>query len=103
MAPWSDCLAIHAAYNAKLREVAVQHPEVRVVPVHDAFLGHGIHCRKFWRTNYRSDDPTYWYHDNIEDPNDRGYDALRRVFLNAISAERDTLAVQGSKFKVQSD
>jgi hypothetical protein len=28
-----------------------------------------------------------WYHINVEDPNDRGYDALRRLFLNAIAAE----------------
>jgi hypothetical protein len=63
-----------------------------VVPVHDTFLGHGIHCRKFWRPNFRAADPCYWYLDNIEDPNDRGYDALRRVFLNAIAAERDAIS-----------
>jgi lysophospholipase L1-like esterase len=89
---WQDCVLILAAYNSKLREVAATHPSVRVVPVHDAFLGHGIHCRKFWRANYRADDPHYWYHDNIEDPNDRGYDALRRVFLNAIAEEKKTVA-----------
>ncbi|MBC8117927.1 MAG: hypothetical protein H7062_26345 [Candidatus Saccharimonas sp.] len=33
------------------------------------FLGHGIHCTH------------YWYWDNLEDPNDRGYDAIRRLFL----------------------
>jgi len=88
MPAWPDCLPIHAAYNAKLRDVAANHPEVRVVPVHDAFLGHGIHCRKFWRSSFRAGDPHYWYHDNIEDPNDRGYDALRRLFLNSIAAER---------------
>ena len=81
------------AYNAKLREIAARHPAVRVVPVHDAFLGHGIHCRKFWRANFRPADPHYWYHENIEDPNDRGYDALRRVFLNSIAAERATIAM----------
>jgi len=89
---WRDCLPILTAYNAKLREIAANHPAVRVVPVHDAFLGHGIHCRKFWRANFRADDPCYWYHENIEDPNDRGYDALRRVFLNSIAAERATIA-----------
>lgn len=25
-----------------------------------------------------------WFHDNIEDPNDRGFDANRRGLLNAI-------------------
>jgi lysophospholipase L1-like esterase len=89
---WRDCLPILTAYNAKLREIAASHPAVRVVPVHDTFLGHGIHCRKFWRVNFRPADPHYWYHENIEDPNDRGYDALRRVFLNSIATERDTIA-----------
>lgn len=45
------------------------------------FLGHGIHCRKFWTRNFNWRDAHYWYYDNIEDPIDRGYDALRRVFL----------------------
>jgi hypothetical protein len=37
-----DCLQIHAAYNPALRRIAAQHG-VGVVPVHEAFLGHGIH------------------------------------------------------------
>jgi hypothetical protein len=37
--------------------------------------------RQFWRQNYRPADPTYWYGINLEDPNDRGYDAVRRLFL----------------------
>jgi hypothetical protein len=89
---WPDCIPILEAYNARLRQVAAKHPFVRVVPVHDAFLGHGIHCRKFWRPHFQAADPHYWYLDNIEDPNDRGYDALRRLFLNAIEAERETLS-----------
>jgi lysophospholipase L1-like esterase len=89
---WPDCLPILEAYNAKLREIAAKHPSVRVVPVHNAFLGHGIHCRKFWRPHFRSEDPCYWYLDNIEDPNDRGYDALRRIFLNSIVAEHESIA-----------
>jgi hypothetical protein len=92
---WPDCLPILTAYNGKLREVAAGHPNLRVVPVHDAFLGHGIHCRKFWRPHFRAGDPHYWYHENIEDPNDRGYDALRRLFLNAIAAERETMEASG--------
>ena len=32
------------------------------------------------------------YLDNIEDPNDRGYDALRRIFLNSIVAEHEIIA-----------
>ena len=34
---------------------------------------------------YRADDPHYWYYANIEDPNERGYDAIRRIFLNEIA------------------
>ena len=86
---WPDCLAIHTAYNAALRHVADKHAAVHVVPVHDTFLGHGIHCRQFWRQHNDGRDPHYWYFENIEDPNDRGYDALRRVFLIDI-ADRAT-------------
>jgi lysophospholipase L1-like esterase len=89
---WPDCLQIHAAYNNSLRQVAAQHPEVHVVPVHQAFLGHGIHCRKFWTKHFDWRDPHYWYYDNIEDPNNRGYDALRRVFLNEIVKRQQAIS-----------
>jgi len=81
---WPDGLAIHTRYNAVIREVAQSRPNVRLVPMHQTFLGHGSHCRQFWRSTYDSRDPHYWYFDNIEDPNTRGYDALRRIFLSAI-------------------
>jgi hypothetical protein len=56
------------------------------VPLHQTFLGHGSHCTDFWRTKiYCAEDPHYWYYDNIEDPNDRGYDAIRRILLNSIA------------------
>ena len=90
--PWPDCIAIHTRYNAALRTAAAKLPAVRVVPMHAEFLGHGIHCRKFWSKHYRSDDPHYWYYENLEDPNDRGYDALRRLMLLEIVKERDTIA-----------
>jgi lysophospholipase L1-like esterase len=82
--PWPEVVAIHAAYNQALRRAAGRHSCVRVVPVYAEFLGHGIHCRKPWRPHYHFDDPHYWYAPNIEDPNDRGYDAIRRLFLNEI-------------------
>ncbi|QEG39149.1 SGNH/GDSL hydrolase family protein [Roseimaritima ulvae] len=78
---WPDGLAIHSAYNERIRRVAVQRDNVHLVPMHAAFLGHGSHCRQFWREHYCSEDPHYWFYSNIEDPNDRGYDAIRRVFL----------------------
>lgn len=89
--PWSDALAILAAYNQTIRDVAADHTCARVVPMHDAFLGHGIHCRQWWLKNYCRQDPHYWYGDILEDPNERGYDALRRVFLNEIVQEQDQL------------
>lgn len=87
---WPDVLAIHAAYNETLRRVAARHRQVRVVPMHETFLGHGIHCRQFWHRHYVSADPHYWYAPNIEDPNERGYDAIRRVFLKRLLQEQET-------------
>ncbi|KAA5541425.1 SGNH/GDSL hydrolase family protein [Roseiconus nitratireducens] len=81
---WPDGLAIHAEYNQAIREAAGQWNNVFVVPLHRTFLGHGSHCRQWWLDTYRPEDPHYWFYSNIEDPNDRGYDAIRRVFLNAI-------------------
>ena len=87
MPAWPDVLAILAAYNEAIRRVAGRIDGVRVVPIHEEFLGHGVHCRKFWRAHYRARDPHYWYATNLEDPNNRGYDAIRRLFLNAMIKE----------------
>jgi lysophospholipase L1-like esterase len=78
---WPDCLAVVGAYNDVIRRVAKARPSVRLVPMHETFLGHGIHCAQPWREHYRPEDAHYWYATNLEDPNDRGYDAIRRVFL----------------------
>jgi len=79
--PWPDGLRILGAYNEIIAQAADKHKNVDLVNIHDAFLGHGIHCLKFWRPHYDSRDPHYWYWENFEDPNDRGYDVLRRLFL----------------------
>lgn len=89
---WPDGLAIHAEYNSVIGRVANQFDHVHVVPLHQTFLGHGSHCRQFWRSTYEWNDPTYWFYTNIEDPNDRGYDAIRRVSLRAIVDQRHSLA-----------
>lgn len=78
---WKDGLAIHRAYNSVIARSAAGHPAVRVVDIRAPFLGHGLYCRQFWRRHYRPGDPHYWFYANVEDPNDRGYDALRRLFL----------------------
>lgn len=78
---WPDGLRILAAYNDVIRRCAEKHPNVHLINFHDSFLGHGIHCAQFWSKHYRSRDPHYWYYANLEDPNERGYDAIRRLFL----------------------
>ena len=89
---WPAGLAIHAAYNEIIHRAAKRRENVHIVPLHEEFLGHGSHCRQFWRSTYRAEDPHYWFYDNIEDPNDRGYDAIRRVFLNAMASEAQRFA-----------
>ncbi|MEO6183477.1 MAG: SGNH/GDSL hydrolase family protein [Verrucomicrobiota bacterium] len=78
---WKDGTQILNAYNKIIERCAAKYSFVHMVNIHDEFLGHGIHCTQFWRTSYRREDPHYWYHENLEDPNERGYDALRRLFL----------------------
>lgn len=75
----------HEAYNQVIETVAGRYPDVHRVDIHQPFLGHGLYCSQFWRKHYDAADPHYWYQENVEDPNDRGYDALRRIFLNEIS------------------
>lgn len=82
--PWPDGLAIHAETNRIIERCTATRDNVHLVDLYTAFMGHGSHCRQFWRSTYDSNDPHYWYHENVEDPNDRGYDAIRRVFMNSI-------------------
>ena len=84
---WPDGLQVVAAYNEVLTQFADRHPDVTLVDMQAAFFGHGIHCTHFWHRHYRSDDPHYWYWDNLEDPNDQGYDAIRRLFLIEMARE----------------
>ncbi len=86
---WPDGLRILAEYNAIIRQAAAVRENVHLVPMHNTFLGHGIHCTNWWRSVYRKKDPHYWYGINLEDPNERGYDALRRIFLIEIAAVSD--------------
>ena len=78
---WRDGMALLAAYNRIIISCAGRHPQVHLINLHDAFLGHGIHCAQPWSKHYDSKDPHYWYYENLEDPNERGYDAIRRLFL----------------------
>jgi lysophospholipase L1-like esterase len=78
---WPGGLEVHGAYNKVIEKVVATRSNVHLVDMHQLFLGHGIHCRKFWRRHYDASDPHYWYFTNLEDPNDRGFDALRRAYL----------------------
>ena len=82
---WNDGTKILEAYNDAIRRCADQHPDVHLVDFHSAFLGHGIHCAQFWTKHYDFKDPHYWSYDNLEDPNERGYDVIRRMFLLEIA------------------
>ena len=67
---WPDGEKIIAAYNDIIAKCAERRADVELIDMHGLFLGHGIHCRKFWMPHYHADDPHYWYFDNLEDPND---------------------------------
>ena len=82
---WNDGMRILDAYNDSIRRCAEMHPNVHLVDLHAAFLGHGIHCTQFWSSHYDMKDPHYWFHENLEDPNERGYDVMRRLFLIEIA------------------
>jgi lysophospholipase L1-like esterase len=70
---WKDGLAVLDAYNEVIARCAAARPSVHLVDIRAAFRGHGIAA---WDR---------WYYTNVEDPNERGYDALRRVFLLEIA------------------
>ncbi len=78
---WKGCEKVVGLTNTKIAELCDEFDNVHLVDIHSEFLGHGAHCREFWREHYHSEDATYWFCENIEDPNRRGYDAIRRVFL----------------------
>jgi lysophospholipase L1-like esterase len=83
--PWKDASKILTAYNEVIQGCAGKFPAVHVVDMRAAFLGHGIHCTHFWRKHYDYRDPHYWFYSNLEDPNERGYDVIRRLFLIEIA------------------
>lgn len=94
---WPDFLAVLAAYNRAIHDAAARHKSVHIVPVHAEFLGHGVHCQESWREHHRPADPHYWYGWNFEDPNVRGHDAIRRLFLIEIAKQAEALANSPAK------
>lgn len=85
---WPAGLAYLTAWNEEIRALPQRFPFVRVVDVHKVFLGHGIHCDDPANPHYDARDPSYWYYWNLEDPNVRGYDAIRRAYLRTWAAKR---------------
>ena len=83
---WPDGLRLLTAYNEVIERVSKRHEHVHLVDSRGVLLGHGIHCTERSAKYYDARDPHYWYYSNLEDPNDRGYDAIRRAFLNEIAA-----------------
>lgn len=81
---WPEGLKVLPLFNEIIAEVCHSYTNVHLVDFHATFLGHGIHCGDRRNTYYCKEDPHYWYFENLEDPNDRGYDAIRRLFLNEI-------------------
>lgn len=96
---WPDSVAILAAYNQVISDCASRHASVHLVDLHRTFLGHGLFCRQFWRSTYRPEDPHFWYQDILEDPNDRGHDAVRRLFLAKMSEVLPAALAGGSPRK----
>ena len=78
---WPDGLKVLALINGVIADAARIDPHVHLVDLHAGFLGHGIHCAEASNPHYDRADPHYWFYRNLEDPNDRGYDAIRRLFL----------------------
>lgn len=81
---WRNCVKVLALANTKIAELCERYPNVHRVDIHSEFLGHGIHCDEFWHKHYRKDDSHFWYYYNLEDPNRRGFDAIRRLYLQAM-------------------
>ncbi len=84
---WPDGLRILGAYNQVIRSVAGTRKYVHLVDMHKLFLGHGIHHEERAMEKHNQGDRTYWYYRNLEDPNDLGYDAIRKLFLHEIEKE----------------
>ncbi|MCC6573213.1 MAG: SGNH/GDSL hydrolase family protein [Planctomycetes bacterium] len=80
--PWPEARPIHGDFNKTIAACAEKHEHVHLVDMYSVMLGHGIHCTDPFNKHFNTADTGYWYFINLEDPNERGYDAIRRVFLN---------------------
>lgn len=83
---WPEALKCLEHYNSLIQQCADTHEHVTLVDVRETMLGHGIHYADTETPHHDPADPHYWYFTNLEDPNERGYDAIRRTFLNTIAS-----------------
>jgi lysophospholipase L1-like esterase len=88
---WADSMQVLDAYNAVISHAVGAHPNLHMVDIHNTFLGHGIHSTQFWRSHFDRHDPHYWFFTNLEDPNERGYDVIRRLFLLEMAKDKERL------------
>ena len=78
---WPDAVRVLGLMNQKISELCDSYDNVHLVDIHSEFLGHGFHCTERWRRHYKKNGPHHWYDPNIEDPNLRGHDAIRRLYM----------------------
>lgn len=78
---WPDGLYALNLWNTIIKKAAIELDYVVLVDIHQAFLGHGLHCNDKANPYFKPQNPYYWYYINLEDPNKTGYDAIRRLVL----------------------
>ena len=93
---WAHWLYAITSFNRAISLHAKHNPDVTIVDIHSAFIGHGTHCTHFWHDNYRKQDPHYWFASDVATPNERGHDAIRRQFLIELSRELPELLQIGN-------
>jgi len=83
--PLNRGLDVLARVNDQIRRIAAEDDGTELVDLHAAFLGHGSHAREPDNPHHHPDDPTPWLGDLVA-PNDRGADAIRRLWWQALVA-----------------
>jgi len=83
--PLNRGLDVLARVNDQIRRIAAEDDGTELVDLHAAFLGHGSHAREPANPHHHPDDPTPWLGDLVT-PNDRGADAIRRLWWQSLVA-----------------
>jgi len=83
--PLNRGLDVLARVNDAVREIATESDGTQLIDLHAAFLGHGGHAADPANPHHQPDDPTPWLGDLVA-PNDRGADAIRRLWWQSLVA-----------------